>query len=56
MRKRLVTPTPRAGTHGDEGWLDLDRETVVEGTLVEGTLEDKDYPAEAALSRLTAAR
>jgi hypothetical protein len=51
MRKRLVTPTPRAGTHGDEGWLDLDRETVVEGTL-----EDKDYPAEAALSRLTAAR
>ena len=44
MRKRLITPIPQAGTHGDEGWLDLDREAVVEVTS-----EEKDYPVEAAL-------
>src|SRR6476620_346538 len=44
MRKRLITPSPQAGTSHDEGWLDLDR--VAE---VEVTSEEKDYPVEAAL-------
>ena len=44
MRKRLITPTPNAGTPRDEGWLDLDREAVVEVTS-----EEKEYPVEAAL-------
>jgi hypothetical protein len=44
MRKRLITPIPQAGTHGDEGWLDLDREAVVEVTS-----EEKDYAVEGAL-------
>ena len=44
MRKRLITSTPQAGTLRDEGWLNLDREAVVEVTS-----EQKDYPVEAAL-------
>jgi hypothetical protein len=44
MRKRLITPIPQAGAPRDEGWLDLDREAVVEVTS-----EQKDYPVEAAL-------
>jgi hypothetical protein len=44
MRKRLITPSPQAGTLHDEGWLDLDREAVVEVTS-----EDKEYPVECAL-------
>jgi hypothetical protein len=44
MRKRVFTPSPQAGTPHDEGWLDLDREAVVEVTS-----EEKDYPVEAAL-------
>jgi hypothetical protein len=44
MRKRLITPTPQAGRPRDEGWLDLDREAVVEVTS-----EQKEYPVEAAL-------
>jgi hypothetical protein len=44
MRKRLITPSPQAGTLLDEGWLDLDREAVVEVTS-----EEKEYPVEAAL-------
>ena len=44
MRKRLITPIPQAGTPHDEGWLDLDREAVVEVTS-----EEKEYPVEAAL-------
>jgi hypothetical protein len=44
MRKRLITPSPKDAPHLDEGWLDLDREAVVEVTS-----EQKDYPVEAAL-------
>ena len=44
MRKRLITPIPRAGTPDDEGWLDLDRAAVVEVTS-----EEKEYPVESAL-------
>jgi hypothetical protein len=44
MRKRLITPSPQAGTLHDEGWLDLDRIAVVEVTS-----EEKEYPVEAAL-------
>jgi hypothetical protein len=44
MRKRLITPSPQAGTLHDEGWLDLDRKTVAEVTS-----EEKEYPVEAAL-------
>ena len=44
MRKRLITPIPQAGTHRDEGWLDLDR-----AASVEVTSEDKEYPVESAL-------
>jgi hypothetical protein len=35
---------PQAGTHRDEGWMDLDREAVAETTS-----EAKEYPVEAAL-------
>jgi hypothetical protein len=44
MRMRLITPSPQGGTLHDEGWLDLDREAVVEVTS-----EEKEYPVEAAL-------
>jgi hypothetical protein len=44
MRKRLITPSPQAGTLHDEGWLDLDRAAVVEVTS-----EEKEYPVESAL-------
>jgi hypothetical protein len=44
MRKRLITPSPQAGTPRDEGWLDLDS-----AASVEVTSEDKDYPVESAL-------
>jgi hypothetical protein len=44
MRKCLITPSPQAGTPHDEGWMDLDREAVVEVTS-----EEKEYPVEAAL-------
>jgi hypothetical protein len=44
MRKRLITPIPLDVPSLDKGWLDLDREAVVEVTS-----EDKDYPVEAAL-------
>jgi len=44
MRKRLITPSPQAGTLHDGGWLDLDRAAVVEVTS-----EEKEYPVEAAL-------
>jgi hypothetical protein len=44
MRKRLITPSPHAGTLHDEAWLDLDREAVVEVTS-----EQKEYPVEGAL-------
>jgi hypothetical protein len=47
MRKRLIIRIPQAGTHGNEGWLDLGREAVVEVTS-----EEKDYPVEAALISL----
>jgi hypothetical protein len=44
MRKRLITPIQQDVPHLDEGWLDLDREAVVEVTS-----EEKDYPVESAL-------
>jgi hypothetical protein len=44
MRKRLITPSPQAGTLHDEGWLDLGRVAVAEVTS-----EEKEYPVEAAL-------
>src|SRR5450755_4454195 len=44
MRKRLISPSPQAGALHDEGWLDLDREAVVEVTS-----EEKEYPVEFAL-------
>jgi hypothetical protein len=46
MRKRLTTPIPipQDAPPLDEGWLDLDREVVVEVTS-----EEKEYPVEAAL-------
>src|SRR5690348_11973909 len=44
MRKRLITPSPQAGTLHDEGWLDLDRAAIVEVTS-----EEKDYDIESAL-------
>ena len=44
MRKRLITPISRDRSQLDEGWLDLDREAVVEVTS-----EEKEYPVEAAL-------
>ena len=44
MRKHVFTPTPLGIRPHDEGWLDLDRMTVVEVTS-----EDKDHPVESAL-------
>jgi hypothetical protein len=44
MRKRLITSIPQNAPTLDEGWLDLDREAVVEVTS-----EEKEYPVEAAL-------
>lgn len=44
MRKRLFTPTPQGIRPHDEGWLNLDRASVVEVTS-----EEKEYPVEAAL-------
>src|SRR6266496_2171314 len=44
MRKRLIPPSPQAGTLHDESWLDLERVAVVEVTS-----EEKEYPVEAAL-------
>jgi hypothetical protein len=46
MRKRLIPPIPQDAPTLDEGWLDLDRIAVVEVTL-----EEKEYPVEAALSK-----
>jgi hypothetical protein len=44
MRKRQMTPIPLDLLSRNEGWLDLDREAVVEVTS-----EQKDYPVESAL-------
>ena len=46
MRKHLTTPipTPQDAPSLDEGWLELDREAMVEVTS-----EEKDYPVESAL-------
>ena len=44
MRKRLITAIPQDVPHQDEGWLDLEREAVVEVTS-----EERDYPVESAL-------
>jgi hypothetical protein len=44
MRKRLITPIPRADPPRDERWLDLDGAAVVEVTS-----EEKGYPVESAL-------
>jgi hypothetical protein len=44
MRKRLITPIPRAEPPRDERWLDLDGAAVVEVTS-----EEKGYPVESAL-------
>jgi hypothetical protein len=44
VRKRLITPVPQDIPPPDEGWLNLDRESVVEVTS-----EEKDYPVESAL-------
>jgi|ERR1035438_238605 hypothetical protein len=44
MRKRPITPNPRNVPSLDEGWLNLDREAVVEVTS-----ENNDYPVESAL-------
>ena len=40
----LITPIPQEGPAPSQGWLDLDREAVVEVTS-----EEKDYPVESAL-------
>ena len=44
MRKRLITPSPQAGTLHGEAWLDLDAIAVVEVTS-----EEKAFPIESAL-------
>ena len=44
MRKSLIAPIPQDAPPLDEGWLDLDREAVVEVTS-----ENKDYPVKSAL-------
>ena len=44
MRKRLITTIPPIAPALDEGWLNLNREAVVEVTS-----EEKDYPVESAL-------
>jgi hypothetical protein len=43
MRKRLITPAPESIRTRGEGWLDVEREAVVEVTS-----EDKDFPIELA--------
>ena len=43
MRKRIITPTPETVRSRAEGWLDVEREAIVEITS-----EDKDYPIESA--------
>jgi hypothetical protein len=43
MRKRLITPSAERIRARGEGWLDVDREAVVEVTS-----EDKDFPVESA--------
>jgi hypothetical protein len=52
MRKRLFTPTPQGIRPPDEGWLNLDRASVVEVT----TSEAKEYPVEAARDARTLGR
>lgn len=42
MRKRQMTPIPQDVPSRDEGWLDLDREAMVEVTS-----EEKEYPIES---------
>jgi hypothetical protein len=37
MRKRLITPIPQEGPAPSLGWLDLDREAVVEGKRLTNT-------------------
>ncbi|MGA3091486.1 MAG: hypothetical protein ABSD75_22985 [Terriglobales bacterium] len=44
MRKRRITPIPQDAPTLDEGWLDLDREAVVEVTS-----KEKEFPVEGAL-------
>jgi hypothetical protein len=44
MRKRLITPISRDASRLHDGWLELDRASIVEVTS-----EDKDYPMEGAL-------
>ena len=44
MRKRLITPTPKAVPSRAEGWLDLERIAVVEVTS-----EEDGFPVESAL-------
>jgi hypothetical protein len=44
MRRRLITPSPQDAPRLDKGWLDLERDAVVEVTS-----EDKEYPVESAL-------
>ena len=43
MRKRHITPTPETARSGSEGWLDVEREAIVEVTS-----EEKNYPVESA--------
>ena len=43
MRKRLITPPPESIRTRGKGWLDVEREAVVEVTS-----EDKDFPIELA--------
>ena len=45
MRKRLITPTAENIRTRGEGWLDVEREAVVEVTS-----EDKDFPVESAFA------
>jgi hypothetical protein len=44
MRKRPITPIPRATPHLDEEWLDLEHAAVVEVSS-----EEQGYPIESAL-------
>jgi hypothetical protein len=45
MRKRLITPTQGTVRSRGEGWLDVERATIVEITS-----EEKDYPVESAFA------
>jgi|SRR6516162_5965863 hypothetical protein len=45
MRKRLITPTAETIRTRGEGWLDVERNAVVEVTS-----EDEDYPVESAFA------